>query len=464
MYEIKPKKSASFTFPLITGIIVKTIVLLIYVLLTISLNTIFIISGLVVYLLWVSLSYVFLKKKYEKALTLIYPDKIISKSGGIFNDSETELIIKNITNIKLSLPYLYNKFFKTGNISVESAGSGGVEIFLSQIEDADKWYDLLLKVMSNNGFSLNMDNKLISKKPKTIAIILDLLMIYGGIIVGLIFFLLPLLTAGVGIFSYMMNNILFFILSILLGVFLLMILSIFPILRFFDMKKRKYIVYEDAATFSEGFLSKRFITIPAENISDSSINRNFISRLIGVSDVKISCQGTGSEINFTNMENAKELEQIIEKISQKNSLANKKSNNLSSKSNGLNSILKLNNVSKKEENKKEENKKRSKSKKNLEYLDEAVMMDKKRVFKPLYILLPFCAIIFVLLPVWILIYIQAWITYSSTKYYLKPSRIVYHYKFIQEKSIEFNYEKITSVMITQGIIDRIFNTINIKLV
>ncbi|MFC1769242.1 PH domain-containing protein, partial [Nanoarchaeota archaeon] len=254
--------------------------------------------------------------KFKKEKYVIEKDRIVRYGGTIFSDTKTELIIKNITQVIMTLPFIENKVFKTGFVRIESAGTGVTEIVFKSVNDPDKLYQEIERIMKAGGFSLKKQKIIQQEYPKTSGVILDTLSFFIG---GLVIFLVIASNVSESV------SVIPLWVIILVGLLFLVIYIPYTILRFLDLKLRVYRVYDDAITYSEGFLTKNFSFIPIENLADSAINQNIIARILGIYNVVLSCQGAGREINFRNMGNGIKLEENIDKlIAKKKTVTEKK--------------------------------------------------------------------------------------------------------------------------------------------
>ena len=73
----------------------------------------------------------------------------------------------------MQLPFLQNKFFKTGNVRIESAGSGSTEISLLAIDNPEQTYNFMENIMKKNGFNLTKSNLIQKEKPSGIGVFFE---------------------------------------------------------------------------------------------------------------------------------------------------------------------------------------------------------------------------------------------------------------------------------------------------
>ncbi|MBT6336731.1 hypothetical protein HOJ36_03350, partial [Candidatus Woesearchaeota archaeon] len=127
IYEIKPNKTAFVTYRFLISLISSFIF---FTILYFVINRFFglsIIIFIALYIISAIFGYYLLTIRYKKERYIFMPGKIIHKAGSLFSDSETELVLKNITHVNMQLPFIMNKLFNVGNVRIQSAGSIAAE-------------------------------------------------------------------------------------------------------------------------------------------------------------------------------------------------------------------------------------------------------------------------------------------------------------------------------------------------
>lgn len=243
--------------------------------------------------------------QYKKTFYIFEKDRLVMKGGGIFSNYETELTLKNITQVWMTLPFIENKLFQTGSIFVRAAGSAGDEIYLDSIDIPDKKYAEIQRLMKQSGFKLSRNNLLQLEKPHPLGIFFEIFSQFISILfVG--FFVVISFIPSLFTESFLLA---------FAGLFLIAIfLTAKFVLRFLDLKLREYSLYHDVIEYKEGFLTKNYSVIPAENLSDSKINQTIIDRIFGLYDVTISSQGSENNISFTNMVNGEKFKRNLDSV------------------------------------------------------------------------------------------------------------------------------------------------------
>jgi membrane protein YdbS with pleckstrin-like domain len=451
--ELKPNKSAFINYRFIIHSIYHFIFFIIISLVIYFISKQFVLYFTVIFILFKIFNYYSLCVKYKKETYIFYNDKIIRKGGSIFSDFEIELVIKNITHVEMQLPFLQNKFFKTGNVRIESAGSGSTEISLLAIDNPEQTYNFMENIMKKNGFNLTKSNLIQKEKPSGIGVFFEVFKNFISTIFTLIFITFYI---GGNAIDFIINYIALILPIIGLILFILFIRSIF---QFLDLKNRIYYLYSDTIVYTEGFLTKNNSFIPIENLSDSTQTQTIVDKVFGLFDIKISCQGSKQEIHFKNMINGPTLKDNIDKLinSTKSLVGTGKLEN--------NQEL-LNNVVKEIQGEKQVNINNNPAYNakplNLDTQFTAeYQMDGKRTIVPLLILLPVCLILFPLLTIYIILLVTQIIKLNATKYFVKNKNMEQQYNFLSKKNVEFSNDKITAIIFKENFIDKWFNTCSI---
>jgi len=438
-YELKPNRTAFVNYRFAIRFIYSLIFFLVVYFI---INRFFPVSALyfiIVFILVELFSYYSLTVQYKKEKYVFLSNKIIRNGGGIFSDYEVELIVRNITHITMRLPFIENKLFQTGNISIESAGTGVTEVFLRNLDNPKQIYDYIEKLMRYNGFKLTKANLIQQEQPSSVGAFFE---VFKNFISTIFIIFYIEVYIGSGLIDLITNNLALVIPIAGLVLFLLFVRSIF---QFLDLKNRVYNLYSDTITYKEGFLSKNYSFIPIENLSDSTLTQTLVDKIFGLYDVRISCQGSQQEIHFKNMVNGPKLEQNID--------------NLISQTRSLVGTKKQQKVQQAQVQKQAAYKARPL---NVDTrLTAEYRMDRKRTLMPLLIVLPIFLILFPLMIVWIIFLVTQIIKMSATRYLVKSNSIEQRYNFISQKNIEFTNEKIMAVVFKESFIDKWFNTCSI---
>lgn len=365
------------------------------------------------------------KERYE-----LQSSRLVCHRGGLFSDESTEFEIRNITHVKLKLPWLRYRLFRVDDVIVETAGSSKPMV-MRAILDPETIYAGMRERMKSNGYDLSQRDLLHEERPALIGVFGECV----GMLVGAAFFFFVFLG---GILSDADISLEGAALHGVLGILPLAIL-IFVILRFLDLRRRTYRVFNDVVVYEEGFLIRHNAFIPYENIADSNTKRTLIDQIFGLYDVLISCQGSSSEIKFRRLKNGIQLSAAIDQLV---SAAAKKP--------------KPGKVSSREESatkgpsRAEPETVPAESIRMAEYRIHAL-----RLLVPQMLLLP-------LFPLWVLAMLKSLILLSSTRYFVRSGSLRHSYKFLTVDDREFSYDKITGVVIRKNLWDRWFGTMTVK--
>ncbi|MFP4424381.1 MAG: PH domain-containing protein [Candidatus Woesearchaeota archaeon] len=422
--DFKPNKKAFF-YPLIRANIILLIVFLVIGSIA-SLATPLAFMGTV--LLWfliLSFSLYSRKVAYNKLIYTFTDNKIIAKGGGIFSDFESELTIRNITNVRKVLPFLQHLFYRTGNIVIDSAGSSGSQITMQALDNPDEVFKDIKKLMHEKGFSMSGEKLLLERSPDNIAVLLE---VSGLFIIGGFFFFLSFVAPILAVVAGFMFQSTFYL---VLGLFLLIILFIIYLVSFYinysEKKQRIYRVYNDMITYYEGFLTKVEAVVPMENLSDTSLKQTFIDKILDLSDVTVSSQGTGQEIHFKNIKDGKTMSRMIDDASS--------------------SFKAITHKAKKEE---KSQVKRDSPQRDSDYTAN-FQMDMKRT------LLPWIPLCIIFLPM-VFVVVSLAIKVAITRFKVKKESFVTEVSLFSTNTIEFSADKVTGIVYSKGILDRFFDT------
>ncbi|HBP18059.1 MAG TPA: hypothetical protein DEA08_09740 [Planctomycetes bacterium] len=239
---------------------------------------------------------VYKKERYE-----ILPTRLVAHRGTIFSDQTTELEVKNITHVKRRLPWIRYKLFGTGDVMIESAGSSSSEVVLRSVQRPREVYAQIQALMRQNGFQLAQQHLLHEERPDLLGVVLEVL----GFAASAFFAI-----AYVGLGMVMAS-------PVLGGIAASAVVCVFSaglLIYFLDMRRRTYRVYDDVLVYEEGFLTRDDAFIPSENLADSNTHRTLVDRILGLFDVRVSCQGAGQEIAFRRLRHGVALDAAIGRV------------------------------------------------------------------------------------------------------------------------------------------------------
>ena len=370
----------------------------------------------------------FRKERYE-----LQDSRVICHRGGLMSDQTTELEIRNITHVKLKLPWLRYKFYGVGDVIVETAGNSH-PVVMRAIAEPEAIYAGMQERMKRNGYDLTQQQLFFEDKPAIIAILVEGI----GTLVGSSFALLYVGAMAMGAREAAKSPVFDAIAVGMLGLAAILLVA-FIIVRFLDYRRRTYRVFNDVVVYDEGFLTRHNAFIPSENIADSTTNCTFIDRLFGLYDVQVSCQGSSKEIKFRRLRQGAALSAAIDQLvvvaQEKKKAKFSAKQSLASQS------------------------RPRRSEPEAVAPGEAMVAELKmhagRALVPLLFLLP-------LVPIWLAAMIQTGIRAMSTQYSVRPGSVRHAYRFLTSTDREFAYDKITGVVVKQNLWDRMFGTLTIK--
>ncbi|MFW6013836.1 MAG: PH domain-containing protein [Candidatus Nanoarchaeia archaeon] len=451
--EFKPLKKAFILIPFLKAFVIYVAIALLAtlgIIARVGTPEIFIlIIGIIFFLVSVfTLTHLF--RRYKKEKYIFLKNKIIRKSGTFFTDSETELNLKNITQVNLNLPYIEHNIFRTGHIHIQSAGSGGIEVPLSSIEDSHGVYSEVANMMKDVGFSLEKERVVQEETPSAVGAFKDVI---SGVVIALFSSVVFIQAFVVGILgaefiSELQKHTAFMLIGfVAIGFFILYIILKFTF-RFLDLLMRVYTIYPDTITYYEGFLTRVHSFIPVENLADVATDRTFLDRVLGLYDVKVSCQGSGQELLFKNVINGKRME--------------KKIYQLIKASKSLVSAFEAKKADKKETTEKsQENQKKDKLKK---VMTSSHRIEPARTLLPYLLFIPILPLFIFIFPLFFVVgamFIKSIIVVACTTYRIKEKSVEESFKFLSASQAEFSFDKVTGIVIKENFIDRMFNTFSI---
>lgn len=433
--ELKPRKG-SFVFPrTMIGVVLVT-VLTVVVSLGLAVAGISPFIGVLVFVSGVALVVYAALVAYRKERYELQDATVVCHRGGLVSDQTTELEIRNITHVKVKLPWLRHKLFGVGNVLIESAGNAQ-PVVLQAIRKPEEIYAQMSERMKLNGYDLSQEQLLHEERPAMLGVLSEC----GGVafmtFVALMFGFPTILTFSEAMASAELG----WIAWVLAPVFIVGALG-FLVAHFLDLQRRTYRVFNDVVVYEEGFLTRENAFIPYENIADAATKRSFFDQILNLFDVLVSCQGSASEIKFRRLQHGVQLSACIDRLvleaGRKRSLAEP-----AGQDDAASPASQF----------------RRRDEPELVSPSEAWIADLRmspaRVFVPLLLLLP-------LVPIWIAAMIQAAIKLWSTRYAVRPGSIRHSYRFLTTSDREFAYDKITGLVIKENLWDRLFSTVTLR--
>ncbi len=394
----------------------------------------------------VAISYWLTNIKYKKEKYSITGNKVIYDSGSLFSDNSVELKLDKVSIVYSSLPFIQYKLFKTGNIVLQSAGSAGSEIFLSQIENTAWVYKTIQEAMKRNGFNLNQDELVQEAKPHSLGIIGEVFWMLVWSLIALFYILASLGSEIDGVSGY------FSIISIVYGIFVIS----YAVLKFMDLKRRKYDIYKDTITYKEWFLSKHAAFIPMENVADIENKQSFFSKIFGLHDIIVSCQWESNQVVFKNMTQGEKMIKNIKFL--KDNIIPREKVVSSNKQVSNDSVVGYVDKTETPLNYNKELKMELK----MNFLRTTIGLIISAAIAIIWVSLFEPAFIFSILPFVIIVMVWKVISIIFTTFIVESSSIEKKFHFLSNNHTSFSVEKITSVIIQKNLLDTLMNTCSIR--
>ncbi len=250
-------------------------------------------------------------------------DRLIYRTGGILSDQTTELQLGNVTQVELRIPFLERRVFGTGRVSVTSAGSAHARVNLTYLDEPEAFLDLLLERMRESGFSLARRQRLMDTRPSLALLVARQAgRAISGLLVGLLFVAAMLVPVAIGIAerlevtslqdfftfvatgrtpegvsSFQLRFAIFGTLAtaVVVAGGLILALARDTALHF----TRRYTLFDDVVEHETTFLGLHRVMFPIENLSDVTTRQGLLGRLLGIADIRLSCQGMARPIAFS---------------------------------------------------------------------------------------------------------------------------------------------------------------------
>jgi len=412
-------------------------------------EVIWMISFVPTLILWVLFVLWFLWRlvKYKKEKYTITDRKVIYKNWNLFTDNEVEISLDRVVQVKSILWFVQNLIFKTWNIQIKTAWSSDSTVYFRNISESLKIYEEIKDRMKKNGFNLKMDKLVQLEKPHWLAIVWEVF----GKVLGWILFLAYLAYS----FYIWMKEEWFeywemaweYWDSVSTGVIwfwtvVIVIIWVFALFKYLDLKQRQYKIFTDTITYNEWFLTKNHSFLPLEKVSDTENTQSFFSKIFGLHDVVVSSEWNNNKVNFKNMVNWEKMMANIKHLKDETILwekdliewEEKKENSLIWFKSTMEDALDY----------------------DKEYEDTFVISKWKTLFPLLILLIP------PFTPAFFVIWIYSLIQIFATKFIISKSAIEKRFEFINTKHNSFSVEKITWVVIRESLIDKLFKTCSVK--
>lgn len=242
---------------------------------------------------------------YRKEQYIFESTKIIYNSGTLFSDNTTEVKVDKITQVSVVFPFWQYLIFKTGYISIKTAGSSGSEILLKHVDKSLEIYEGIQDLMRNNGYHLTKDTLVQEARPHILGIIGDIWSRAFSTIIILLYILFSIIFGDNGEdnidYSEIVSMVDFTLINSIIGSIIVIGIFIYIAIAYLDLRRRKYEVFTDSIFYTEGFLTKHYSFLPMERVADIENRQSFLSRILGLHDLVISSEWSNNSVVFKNM-------------------------------------------------------------------------------------------------------------------------------------------------------------------
>lgn len=400
----------------------------------------------IAWLLWGGWTVISSLVMYGKEHYEIHEDRILIHRGGVFSDFEVELHFRQVTHVQWIRPWLSYRLFGVGDLRVEAAGGTAGAVSMLGIINSEQVEKQIRDALRQNGFSMDRSELLHDEGPAAAGILLDLLTtsVWGTVVS--VFFLAPMLTPLLMEAPWL----LLLVPLIIMGFVALLVL------RYLDLKRRSYRVYNGLVEYHEGFLTRNDAFIPVENISDSEVTRGIPERITNCYKIIVSCQGAGQEIKFLYLRKGRELSDLLDRISR----------TASSPGAELEEGGPSQATSAGQERPTEASSTPSRVQSN-DSGDPArtYRMHPARTLVPLLLYIPLIPLLLFVFPLLLILLFNVATRVArvwKTVYSLHSNSVEETFEFVVSRSREFTKDKITAVHLRKGPFDRLFGTCSIQ--
>lgn len=428
--------------------------------------------GLAAVILFVVVSFKILRLirrwvSYSKLQYVFKQNRIIVKYGGIFSKGQTEVLVKNFTHVTLQTPWLENRLLNTGDIRVESAGSNKTELFFKSVKNPEEIYESIRELMRKNGFKLKKEDLIQQEEPNIIGVLFEVLnqglaIAFVPLAFTFIVFISVIQSMRIGEIIAAIPVLLWLLLFMGL-VFIITKIGIYIL----DSLNRHYYLYRDTIEYEDGFLDKKYSFIPIENLTDSKTTQTMFEKLLNLYDIVLSCQGAGPEITFRNMGNGLEFDENLDRL-----IEDYESDGIQVNKEGgighedVSQVEDIDEIKPAKEAETGTNKaQKSKAPRTQIGVTDFTAQLKPKILNVLLVsgifIIP--SILFLpLAPFAAAISIFSVLRFLVTKYYIKKGGFESKMSFLTTQNIKFANDKITSVGVCRGLVDRLLGTCTVS--
>ncbi|MFW5719605.1 MAG: PH domain-containing protein [Candidatus Dojkabacteria bacterium] len=476
VHTFKPDKRAFILLPLARTAIIFAGILIVGVVISLVLSTFFLVIILLVVLIILYALITWNKfVQFRKEVYEFHSNKIVHRSGSIINDSLTELPVRNITNVSQIFPFIEFKLFGTNHILIDSAASGASSIVLSSLQGNEGVITLLKKNLDSNGLQVDESQLIQHMKPSRVGFAISISKtIFNALLFLLIF----------GVFDIGLSTILSFVspelalitLPLFLVVLLVVVLVFF--VKYQDIAHTDYFLYEEVLVYRNGFMTREYSFMPAENLTDTSLTQDIFEKIFNVQNIVLNTKGTSRNIAFKYLKDAQSFSEQIRSVIRGQTLHDTPATT----TNGdiLTNVEESGELHSQDVPAKDQTQGAAREQGIQRVYDNHTTVSFRSnplracfaSILSLFFFIPFGILVF-LFPVIILGLVPNIVYFVSSSnnvfrvlfrtFHIEKQSIRQTYSFLSTQTLEFRLEKITSFVVSENYIDRLFNTVTITL-
>ena len=265
--------------------------------------------------------------KYKKEKYTLTDRKIVYHFWNLFSDNATEIALDRVVQVKTTLWFVQNLIFKTWNIQIKTAWSSNSTANFRNISMAMNLYEKLREKMKKNGFHLEMNKLVQEERPHWLWIVWEVFWKALMWLVFVAYFIFWAIEEWMNVWDISDEMWVTWDWVVAWWIWfwsiVLLIVWIVFVLKYLDLKKRRYQIFTDTIVYREWFLTKHHSFIPMENISDTENTQSFFSKIFGLHDVIISSAWNNNKVNFKNMVNWEKMMENIKYLKNETILQDK---------------------------------------------------------------------------------------------------------------------------------------------
>ncbi len=274
----------------------------------------------------------------RKTSYTFHDDRVVFRTGGILSNRTIELQLRNVTQAELRIPFIENRIFGTGVVSVTSAGTEHSRIVLAHLDEPEEVHEHLLDRMRGSGFSLARRERLIDTRPSFAALAFR----EGGVMLLAFVFVVAIVGVALGLggaevmerlgletveelLAFMARGrtpagesafqLRFAFAGAVTAAGALSLLVLVGAAKQAAVHfTRRYTLHDDVVEYETTLFGLNRVVIPVENLADVTTKQGLFGRLLRIADVELSCQGATQAISFHALPDARRFRETLRGI------------------------------------------------------------------------------------------------------------------------------------------------------